>query len=129
MFNVYKYPYFYFTFGILSYNFNTNNNNILHWPKKQKNQYYKSKTVLYNKQHNIKDLKNNKKQKQKTNRCRKRINNQWRNDKSSRPFIRINTKSFFPWKNKRLPPGTHVFKDKDFGAMVIYPGYESTTII
>ena len=44
--------------------------------------------------------------------------------KNSRPFVRINTKPYFLGNNERLIPGTHNFKEKDFGSMVIYPGYE-----
>ena len=44
--------------------------------------------------------------------------------KNSRPFVRINTKPYFLGNNERLIPGAHNFKEKDFGSMVIYPGYE-----
>ena len=125
VFNVYKYPYFYFTFGILSYNFDTNNNDIFTLTDKQRKLYFKSKIVLYNKEHNIEDLKNNDKPKiQKKNDAEKELEIDEEMIKNSRPFVRINTKPYFLGNNERLIPGAHNFKEKDFGSMVIYPGYE-----
>jgi hypothetical protein len=81
--------------------------------------------VLYNKERNIEDLKNNDKPKiQNEIDAEKELGIDEEMIKKCRPFVRINTKPYFLGNNERLIPGTYNFKEKDFGSMVIYPGYQ-----